>query len=102
MPNHAFDATITLGDHHLTAVGLDSGHRADAIVDAVRTAVQRIDGADWIDVEVGCFPPDCPGWVTLYPRGSSGAMPDTPSWHALHHQVEETAKAALAAAAVPV
>jgi hypothetical protein len=92
----------TLGDHHLTAVGLDPGHPADAIVDTVRTAVQRIHGADWIDVEVGCFPPTCPGWVTLYPCGSSSATPDTPPWHALRCQVEETVKAALVVAAAPV
>jgi hypothetical protein len=94
MPATDFDATITIGHHHLLAAGLDPRQGCAAIVDAVRAAIQRMTGANWIDVMVGDFPPDCPGWVTLYPRASS-ARPDTPAWHARHHQVEEVVKAAL-------
>jgi hypothetical protein len=43
MSTIAFDAVITLRKRHLVAAGL-SGREADA-VDAVRTAVEAIDGA---------------------------------------------------------
>jgi hypothetical protein len=59
-------------------------------------AVECMDGASWIDVEAADFPPTCPGWVTLHPRGSSGTQ-DTPAWHDVRRRVEETVKAALAA-----
>jgi hypothetical protein len=51
-PMHSlpFDATITLGDHHLAAAGLDPQQRPVTTVDVVRNAVQRMDGASWIDV----------------------------------------------------
>lgn len=100
MPNLPFDATITLGDHHMAAAGLDPQRRRATIVDAVRGAVQRMDGANWIDVAAADFPPRCTGWVTLYPCGSS-AKPDSPPWHDLRRRVEETVRAALIAAAIP-
>jgi hypothetical protein len=100
MPSLPFDATITLGDHHLAAAGLDPQQRSAAIVDMVRSAVQRMDGANWIDVEAADFPQTCRGWVTLYPLGSS-STPDTLPWRELCHRVEETVKVALIAAAIP-
>ncbi len=44
-----FDATITLNDHHLAAAGL-TGRKAEA-VEAVRQAVERMEGAGWIGVD---------------------------------------------------
>ncbi len=96
-----FDATITLGDHHLAAAGLDPQRRPATIADVVRSAVQRMDGASWIDVEVANFPPTCPGWVTLYPRGSSAKPPDTEPWRNLCRQVEETVGVALNTMVIP-
>jgi hypothetical protein len=54
-----FDAVITLNDHHLEAAGL-AGRAAEAVA-AVRQAVERIDGAGWIDVAAQYFPPQLPG-----------------------------------------
>jgi hypothetical protein len=96
-----FDATITLGDHHLAAAGLDSQRHLATIVDVVRGTVQRMDGANWIDVEVADFPPTCAGWVTLYPRGSSAKPPDNAPWHDLCRRVEETVGAALNTIVIP-
>ena len=90
MSSLPFDATITLGDHHLLAAGLDPQRRPTTIVDAVRSAVQCMDGALI-----------CPGWVTFYPRGSSARPPDTPPRHNLLRRVEEMVGAALVAAATP-
>jgi hypothetical protein len=84
------------GDH----VGLHPEQRHDAIVDAVSKAVQGMDGANWIDVMAANFPPTCPGWVIVYPRGNHH-IPDTQPWRDLRHRVEETVKAAMIAAAVP-
>jgi hypothetical protein len=61
MRSPPFDATITLGNHHLIAVGLDPEQRHDAAVDAVSRAVQGMDGANYIDVMTANFPPTCPG-----------------------------------------
>jgi hypothetical protein len=79
MEPDAFDATITLNDHHLEAAGL-SGCKAQAAA-AVREAVERMDGAGWIDVEAQSYPPDAAGWVIVYPQGRCIA-PDTPEWPA--------------------
>jgi hypothetical protein len=49
------DATITVTDDHLAAAGL-SAEEADAVV-AVRAAIDRMDGAGWIDVEAQSYPP---------------------------------------------
>jgi hypothetical protein len=76
----AFDATITLADRHLFAAGRDRLNPRRA-VDAVRDAMQRIEGAGWIDVDATDFPATCPGWVTLYRWGCGGARSDTPQWH---------------------
>jgi hypothetical protein len=43
-----FDTTITLNDHHLAAAGM-TDRKAEA-VEAVRRAVERMDGAHWIGV----------------------------------------------------
>jgi hypothetical protein len=40
---HEFDATISIGDHHLAAAGLE-GRRTEA-AEAVRKAVEGMDGA---------------------------------------------------------
>jgi hypothetical protein len=48
-----FDATITLNDHHLSTSGL-SGPEA---VIAVRQAIERMNGAGWIDVAAWSYPP---------------------------------------------
>jgi hypothetical protein len=93
MTSDHFDAVITIGDHHLEAVGL-AGH-ADKAVAAVREAVERIDGAGWIDVEALSFPPALPGWVIVYPRGRANT-PATPDWEERLRQVEATAANALA------
>jgi hypothetical protein len=92
-----FDATITIGHHHLIAAGLDP-RQSDGVVDAVRSAVRRMDVANWIDVEAADFPPTCPGGVTVYPRGHS-ITPDTPQWLERRRQVEASVRAALIAVA---
>jgi hypothetical protein len=93
-----FDAVITIGDHHLAPAGL-AGRRSEAVA-AVRTAVERMDGAGWIDVEAQSYPPELPDWVIVYPRGRSN-IPDTPAWRELRRQVEAVAAAALVAAGAP-
>ena len=93
-----FDATITIGHHHLRAAGLDPEQAAVTGVTAVRRAIERMDGANWIDVMASDYPPATPGWVIVYPRGSS-IPPDTAEWRERRSQVEDMAKAALIAAA---
>lgn len=56
MPDVSFDATITIGYHHLRAAGVDPQQSSAAAVDAVRRAVARMDGANWIDVEAAGLP----------------------------------------------
>ena len=93
-----FDATITLCDHHLAAAGL-SDCKAEA-VEAVRQAVDRMDGAGWIDVEAQSYPPHCQGWVIVYPRGHC-ITPHSPQGWELQHQVEAVAMAAMVAVGAP-
>jgi hypothetical protein len=97
MTQAAFDATITLNDHHLATSGL-SGPEAVA---AVRHAVECMDGAGWIDVEAQSYPATLPGWVILHPPGLFAA-PDTSDWRDLQHTVEAMATAALAGAGTPL
>jgi hypothetical protein len=91
-----FDATITLNDHHLERSGLS----APEAVAAVRQAVERMDGAGWIDVEAHSYPASLPGWVILYSRGQS-AKSDTSAWRNLQREVETIATAALVGAGAP-
>jgi hypothetical protein len=100
MSDFAFDATITIGHHHMRAAGIDPRQPVAPIVDAAREAVRRMQGAGWIDIEVADFPPACPGWVTVYPPGRC-ITPDTPVWHERQRQVEAVIKAALVAVAAP-
>jgi hypothetical protein len=95
---HDFDATITLNDHHLAAAGLTS-RKAEA-VEAVRQAVERMDGAHWIGVDAQSYPQELPGWVIVYPRGWC-VTPDTPEWEEVLHRVEAVVTAALVAAGTP-
>jgi hypothetical protein len=85
-----FDATITLNDQHLEWSGLS----AAAAVAAVRQAVERMDGAGWIDVEAQSYPASLPGWVGLHPPASFAA-PDTSDWQDLRKSIETIATAAL-------
>ncbi len=87
-----FDAIITINDHHLEAAGL-TGCKAVAVA-AVRQAVERIAGAGWIDVAAHYFPPETPGWVTLYPRDEA-TRTDGPEWRDLASKVEQIALMAL-------
>ena len=59
-----------------------------------------MDGANWIDVEAQSYPPQCNGWVIVYPRGQC-ITPDTPSWRDLRHRVEEIATAVMVALGAP-
>ena len=97
-PSLQFDASITIGDHNLADTGLAG--RRDVALDAVRKAVRAMDGADWIDVDALGFPPECQGWVTIYPAGRC-ITPDTPEWRGLQRLVEDVAMAAMVAAAAP-
>jgi hypothetical protein len=100
MTRAGFDAMITLNDRHLAAAGL-TGHPAEAVA-AVRRAVQRVDGAGYIDIEEQSGrPPHWPGWVAVYPLGRS-ITPDTPEWRELRHAVEAVALAALTSAGASV
>ena len=47
------------------------------------------------------YPPATPGWVIVYPRGSS-IPPDTPEWRERRSQIEDMAKAALIAVFSPL
>ena len=98
MSAHAFDATITIGDHHLAATGLE-GRRADAVA-AVRAAVEQMDGAHWIDVEAQNYPPQCSGWLIVYPQGQC-ITPDSSAWRDLRHRVEQIATAVMIALGTP-
>jgi hypothetical protein len=61
--------------HEAPAVTVsDRKHQAVA---AVREAVERMDGAGWIDVEAQSYPPGASGWVIVYPQGRC-TTPDTP------------------------
>jgi hypothetical protein len=56
----SFDATITLNDHHHRDAGL-STRKADAVA-AVRTAIERMVGAGWIEtLRRNCFHPNWRG-----------------------------------------
>ena len=92
-----FDAVITLNDHQLDAAGL-TGRAGEAA--AVRQAIERMDGAGWIDVEAQSYPPGLPGWVVVYPRGRC-STPQTPAWCERRRQVEAAATAALMVAGAP-
>lgn len=59
-----------------------------------------MDGAGWIDVEAFDFPPQCPGWVIVYPLGHC-ITPDTPYWRELQHEVEVVAMGAMVALGAP-
>ncbi len=72
MATTRFDATITLNDHRLGMAGMSD--RRDEAVAAVRQAVERMDGAGWIDVEALDYPAHIPGWVILYPVGSASRL----------------------------
>jgi hypothetical protein len=99
MAHHGFDATIALNDRHLAAAGL-TGRQAEAAA-AVRRAVQRMDGAGYIDIEEQfARPPHWPGWVAVNPLGRS-ITPDTPEWREIWRTVEVTATAALMSAGAP-
>jgi hypothetical protein len=93
-----FDASITIGPHHLKRTFLED--RVEDALEAVRRAVRAMDGADWIDVAAQNYPPECQGWVTLYPAGC-GITPDTEEWREQRRLVEEIAMNALIAAGAP-
>ena len=76
-----FDATITIGVHHLG--GAMPGHA----VSAVRDAVEAIPGANWIVVEYGGAYPQFLRPVTVYPRGRF-VTPETEEWARLNKAVE--------------
>jgi hypothetical protein len=93
-----FDACITIGPHHLAAASLEG--RPDIAVEAVRSAVRRMDGSDWVDVVAETYPLECQGWVILR-RSGCGDSPDTPAWLELVRTVETVALAAMVAAGAP-
>jgi hypothetical protein len=90
-----FDASITIGPHHLAAAGLEG--QPDIALDVVRRAVRGMEGAKWIDVAAQCFPPECQGWVTIYPSGRC-VTPETLAWQELRYTIETIALAAMTAA----
>jgi hypothetical protein len=95
-----FDATMTIGHHHLAAAGVGPDLPPAAIAHVARSSVARMPGADWIDVEVQDHPPECQGWVVVYPVGRSGT-PDTRERRDHRSQVEEAVRGALVAVAAP-
>jgi hypothetical protein len=95
MSTIAFDAVITLHKRHIVAAGL-SGRDADAI-DAVRTAVEAMDGAAIIDVETYPFPTRLADWVVLYPKVDVDAL----SMQTLRQSVQMIALEALQAVGQP-
>ncbi len=96
--SQTFDATITLNDHHPSSAGMFD-RPADAVA-AVRSAVQRIAGAERIDVEADSYPPSLPVWVTLHQPGR-GSAPDTAKWRDLQRQVGMMATVALVGTGKP-
>ncbi len=94
-----FDATITIGAQRLETAGL--ANRCDEAAAAVRQAVERMDGANWIDVMATAIsiPRRYPMSV-VYPRGRC-LTPDTEEWRELQRTVEAVAAAALVAAGAP-
>jgi hypothetical protein len=93
-----FDACITIGPHHLAAAGLEG--RREVAVEAVRRAIEGIDGACCVDVVAETYPPDCQGWVILR-RQRRGDSPDTAEWLELVRTVEAVAMSAMVAAGTP-
>jgi hypothetical protein len=87
-----FDASITLGAHHL-------GQNAQAeAVAAARYAVEAMPGAFWVSVDYGGdYPPHLQA-VVVYPRGTC-RIPATPAWVQLQAKVETVALRAAAAGA---
>jgi hypothetical protein len=92
MTHGGFDATITLNDHHIATACLTDRPAEDVV--AVRRAVERMDGAGWINVEAQSFPSHILGWVTLYVAGH-GVPPDTSEWRALQRTVQRMATTAV-------
>jgi hypothetical protein len=94
-----FDATITIGAQRLEAAGLTT--RCDEAAAAVRQAVERMDGANWIDVMATAIPIQTRYPMSVvYPRGCC-LTPDTEEWRELQRTVEAVAAAALVAAGAP-
>lgn len=94
-----FDATITVGRHHLAVAGV-AFEKREAVAGAVRAAVERLTGAGSIDVSVQGYPPECPGWVIVHPQGRANT-PDTPEWRTQRLLVEGAVRGALIALATP-
>jgi hypothetical protein len=94
-----FDATITIGAERLAANRLTD--RCEEAAATVRQAVERMDGANWIDVMATAIsiPRRYPMSV-VYPCGHC-LTPDTDEWRELQQRVEEVVTAALMAAGVP-
>ncbi len=79
---------------------MSTGRKTEA-VEAVRQAVERMEGASWIGVEAQSYPPpELPGWVILRTPGRSDA-PDTAAWRELVRRAEDVATAALLVAGAP-
>jgi hypothetical protein len=69
----SFDPAMTTGPHHPIAAGLPSDLPPVSITFIVRSAIERIPDAGWIDVEVQDFLPSCPGCGHRLSRGPSRA-----------------------------
>lgn len=86
-----FDVTVGLCAWHLRG-------RADAdptgAVAAIREAIERLPGANWIDVEFWGPCSATANWVQVYPRGRC-FTPDGSSWRRLKDDVERLALAAI-------
>jgi len=87
-----FHVCITLGPHLLAAAGLEG--RPDTAIEAVRLAVRRMDGANWVDIVAETYPPECPGWLILR-RPHRSDTPDTRAWREMQQTVEAVALAAM-------
>jgi hypothetical protein len=96
-----FDASITIGSHHLADAGIDPGTPPASAIDAVRAAVARIPGAAWVDVEVEDAQPSARMRIDIYPPGFARS-PNTPQWRQLRDTVEATTRTALAAVSGPI
>ncbi len=94
-----FDATIAIRAQRLETAGL--ANRCDEAAAAVRQAVERMDGANWIDVMATAIPiPTRYPMSVVCPRGCC-LTPGTEEWRELQRSVEAVAAAALVAAGTP-
>lgn len=88
----SFDAIIDLTVHHLAAAGLPDTRSSEALA-AVRSGIQAMPGAGWIDVEyLGAMPLSLvqaaeDRWIRVF-KAWNAVPPEGPEWTKLRQDIE--------------